>query len=100
MNDDCYIRPHQTAPTSREHFKTFVADGLYAVILAKLREDATRDFCIADLADELDLERSTVSARLNELKHQGQLEYTETKKSKCTGIKSMHFRIKLSETLF
>lgn len=100
MNEDCYIRPHRTAKTSLEHFKTFDAGGEYAVILAKLGEDTTRDFCIADLAKELGWDKSTVSARLNELKHLEKIEYTESKKSKTTGVKAMHWRLKVTDTLF
>lgn len=62
-------------------------------------EDPTRDWCIADLAAVLGWERSTVSARLNELKHRGELLYTGKKQSDTTGVKAMHFRLRL-ETLF
>lgn len=91
---------HNTASTSREHFKTFDARGLYELIMIKLREDAGRDWCIADLAHALGLERSTISARLNELKHSGVLEYTGKKRSARTQIMSMHFKLKVQQSLF
>ena len=90
---------HATASTSREHFKTFDASGLYAIIRAKLAEDYGQDYCIADLAHALGLERSTVSARLNELRTFGELECTGKKPSKTTGITAYHYRLVIQPTL-
>jgi Mn-dependent DtxR family transcriptional regulator len=89
---------HLTAQTSLEAYRTLDASGLYALILGLMREGG--EWCIADAASELHLERSTVSARMNELRHMGKLEYAGKKKSRRTGIKSMHWRIKSQETLF
>jgi len=89
---------HQTASTSREAYRNLDAGSLYALILGHMREGG--EYCIADLAHELHLERSTVSARLNELKHMGKLEYTKKKPSRTTGITSMHWKVKVQPELF
>ena len=90
---------HQTATTSLEQYKKLDTGDLCSKILSHMRERAI-ELCIADLANELHLERSTVSARLNELKHMGMLEYAGKKPSKKTGITSMHWKVKMQETLF
>jgi hypothetical protein len=56
--------------------------------------------CIADIAAALDLQKSTVSARMNELKTAGAIVHAGQRKSNTTGILSDHFRIKPSEYLF
>lgn len=84
--------------TSIEAYRRLDAGSLYDLILGLLREGG--EWCISDVAEELHLERSTVSARLNELKNMGKLEYAGKKPSKRTGIKSMHWKLKVQETLF
>ena len=91
---------HRTATTSRDHYKTFVATGLYKLILDHMGRNADRPYCIADIADELGLERSTVAARFNELKRQGIISYAGKHRSKKTGILAMHFRLPIRDTLF
>jgi hypothetical protein len=100
MTDFGYIHPHQTASTSREHFKTFVAEGLHKLILDHMERHRDRAFCIADLAEELNLERSTVAARFNELKHHGAIAYAGKAKSRTTGVMAMMWRLPIRETLF
>lgn len=57
--------------------------------------------CISDLAAYLNWERSTVAARLNELKHMQAIVKTGEKKSSRTGIKSEFWRVKhFSDGLF
>ena len=56
------------------------------------------DACIADLAASLGWERSTVSARMNELKKAGRIVFTEKKPSIKTGINSEHWRVKENKT--
>jgi hypothetical protein len=90
---------HATATTSREHYRTYDASGLYALIKAKMAEDYEQEWCIASLAHALGLERSTVSARMNELRHFGELEYAGKKPSRITGIKSNHYRLRAQNTL-
>ena len=70
----------------------------YARIRATMRDG--RDWCIADIARELNAEKSTVSARLNEMYRLGMIEYTEKRRSKTTGILAMHYRLKLQDSLF
>lgn len=91
---------HQTASTSIAHFRNYDAAGWYHCILSLMREEPERDFCIADMARLLDAEKSTLSARLNELHRYGDIEYTTTKPSHTTGVKSKHFRIKMQPTMF
>lgn len=90
---------HQTASTSRKHYRTFDASGLYAIIKAKMLEDTERDWNIADLAHALGLERSTVSARMNELREFGELEFTTKKASHTTGIVANHYKLRIQPTL-
>lgn len=49
--------------------------------------------CIADVAAYLNMERSTVSARMNELKADGKIVFVCTRKSNRTGVMSDHYRI-------
>jgi hypothetical protein len=49
---------------------------------------------------ELNLERSTVAARLNELKRYGSLAYAGKAPSKATGVMAMQWRLPIKETLF
>ena len=89
---------HLTATTSREAYRHLDASSLYELILSLMREGG--EWCISDAAFELHLERSTTSARFNELKHMGKLEYAGKKPSRRTGINSMHWKVKTQETLF
>lgn len=82
--------------TSKNAYRNLDASSLYKIILDLLHDGG--EWCIADIANELGLERSTVSARLNELKHMGSLEYVGKKKSSTTGITAMHWKAK--STLF
>jgi len=91
---------HLTASTSINAYKKLDASSLYEAILSQMRKIAPQSVCISDLATTLHMERSTVSARLNELKNMGSLAYDGKRKSKRTGITSMHWRIKTNETLF
>ncbi len=84
---------HNTATTSREHYKTYDASGLHALIKAKMRENAHRDWCIADMAEATNIDKSTISARMNELREYGELEYTGKKPSETTGIVSNHYKL-------
>ena len=49
--------------------------------------------CISDIAAYLNLERCTVAARLNELKHAGAIVFLGKRKSQRTGIMSEFWRI-------
>jgi len=57
--------------------------------------------CIADCAAYLNMERSTVAARMNSLKHFGLIVFVGRRKSERTGILSEFYRVKENkETLF
>ena len=85
--------------TSINAYKRLEASSQYSAILTQMREIAPDSVCISDLAHMLGMKRSTISARLNELKHMGCLQYQGKKKSKSTGITSMHWRIRQQEQL-
>lgn len=88
-----------TRSTSVEHFKTYDAKQWYDRILDLMREFPDNTFCIADVAKELNAEKSTISARMNELFSYGEIEYEGMQKSRATGIKSRHFKIRMQPTL-
>jgi DNA-binding IclR family transcriptional regulator len=90
---------HQTADTSLQAYKRLDATDQYELILNYLRSIYPGSSCIADIATALEMERSTVSARLNELKQSGQIVYDGKRPSERTGINAMHWKIK-SNTLF
>lgn len=56
--------------------------------------------CIADVSAYLNWQKSTVAARINELKHDGILVFAGKKKSETTGITCEFWREKTPETLF
>ena len=64
--------------------------------------------CIADVAQYLNLDRSTVAARFHELKPLtdqnpnglGLIEFVEKRKSKTTGVVSEHWRVKPNQQKF
>jgi hypothetical protein len=76
---------HTTARTSRAHYRKLDATGLYALIMTHMREHPEDTFCIADVAKDLGLERSTVSARLNEMLRFDMIEIAGEKPSRATG---------------
>lgn len=65
--------------------------------LLRVRDEA---MCIADIAAALKAEKSTISARMNEMFKYGTVYYAGTKPSRTTGIKAKHYHLKLQETLF
>lgn len=89
---------HATAQTSLEHYKTYNAQGLYRLITDHMARHP-KPFCIADLSDELNLDKSTISARLNELKHLGRIHYAGKAPSRTTGVKSMMWTLSEVEQL-
>ena len=57
--------------------------------------------CIADIAEQMKMQRSTVAGRMNELKKIGAIEFVDKKRSLTTGIMSEFWKIKeFKETLF
>lgn len=87
--------------TSLEAYKKLDAGGLYTVIIDYLRSIYPDSSCIADIAHAKGLERSTVSARMTELKNSSTLlVYDGKRPSKRTGIKAMHWKCPPTDTLF
>lgn len=91
---------HHTAPTSVEAYRQLDAKDQYAAILGYLRSIYPLSSCIADTAHALGMERSTVSGRMSELKHMGNLTYDGKRPSNRTGIKAMHWKVPPTDTLF
>ncbi|TFH72379.1 transcriptional regulator [Gammaproteobacteria bacterium LSUCC0112] len=89
---------HNTAQTSVEAYRHYDASSLYSLILGLMRDGG--EWCISDLGEELGIERSTISARMNELRNMGKFEYAGKKPSRRTGIKSMHFKLRVQDSLF
>jgi hypothetical protein len=85
-----------TAPTSREHYKKLDAKEQYALIRAKMSEHPDVAWCIADLGNALNQEKSTISARLNEMYRFGELAFAGTRPSHSTGINAKHYKLKPS----
>lgn len=71
--------------------------GWYTRIRAVMGE---REMCIADIAHELHAEKSTISARMNEMYHLGLIEKAKKKRSQTTGILAYHYKQKLQDKLF
>jgi Mn-dependent DtxR family transcriptional regulator len=78
--------------TSVQAYMEFDSKSLHDLIRNLMSDGG--EWCFADVARKLKLERSTVSARLNELRHAGALEYTGKRRSKATNVTAMHFRLK------
>ena len=82
-------------------------DAYYQLDLTNQQRDVLkvlevmRESCIADIAEFLNWQRSTVSGRLNELKQAGVIIMTGKQPSKTTGIRSEFWRLKnIQTTLF
>ena len=85
--------------TSRNHYRTFDAGEQHETILRLMREDASRSWCIADVAKSLGMEKSTIAARMNELRNYGMLEHDGKKPSQTTGVTAYHYKIKMQPSL-
>ncbi len=81
------------ANTSRNHFKKYDASSWYIRIKEVMFKDEKQFWCIADMAHELDAEKSTISARFNELVEYGEIELEGTFRSRTTDIKSKHYKL-------
>lgn len=86
--------------TSIEAYKGVAKDEWYGRILAIMREAPDLPFCIADLAHAMNAEKSTISARLNEMRKLGMIEETAKARSRTTGILSQHYKLKLQDSLW
>jgi uncharacterized protein YidB (DUF937 family) len=87
--------------TQLDAFRKLDAADQYNAILGYLRSISPTSSCIADIAHALGMERSTVSARLNELKnHTNKLTFDGKRPSQRTGITAMHWKVLPQDTLF
>jgi predicted ArsR family transcriptional regulator len=82
----------KTRKTSIEALRQVDFGAMQQEVLMALR--ILGDGCISDVASYLDMERSTISARMNELKEKGCIVFTSKKKSSGTGIMSEHYRVR------
>ena len=69
-------------------------------VLDSIKLAGLKGICIADVADAIGLEKSSVAARFNELKKDGVIEMVDKRPSRTTGITSEHWRYKLPDALF
>ena len=95
------------ASTATAHYKTYDAKDWYELILKVMREKPDQPTCIADLKEDIQsrvtwtVEKSTVSARLNEMARFGEIEMLpKPRPSRSTGIMSRHYQIKVQPELF
>ncbi len=84
------------AETSIRAYRSQDFTSLQDAVLQALKE--LGESCIADVAAYLNLERSTVAARLNELKKAGALVFVGKRKSETTGITSEFWRAREFKT--
>ena len=78
--------------TSIEAYRLADINGQQQEVFTALR--ILGEACISDIAAYLNWERSTVSARMNELKDKGCIVFVCKRKSSRTGIMSEHYRIR------
>lgn len=77
--------------TSKDAYKNVDTKKQQARIMYAL--NYLQSSCIADIASFLELDKSTVSARMKELKDDGAIVFDCKKKSKATGITADHYRL-------
>lgn len=84
--------------TSIEAYHTLDLNPQHRAIMDALQAlDAS---CIADLADYLGWQKSTVAARLNELKHDERIMLVEKRKSETTKVVAEFWRVRSLGMLF
>jgi len=91
MNNQMYLhQAPKVADTSKMAFKELDTHTMQSQVLKAIARLGPT--CIADCAAYLHWERSTVSARINELHDSGHIIQLDEKiKSKKTGIKGYHY---------
>ena len=62
-----------------------IGNPLYRQILEVMLENPKYDFTINEVAHIMNMERSTISARMNELRSIGLLKYSQRRNSRVTG---------------
>lgn len=88
------------ATTSKQANVNVNRDMWYDRITRLFQKYPINTFCIADVAEMLNAEKSTVSARLNEMTVLHMIQYVEKKRSRTTGLMSKHYQLKVQGTLF
>lgn len=88
------------ASTSKLANKTVNREMWYDRITRVMRNNPDTTYCIADLAQVLNAEKSTVSARLNEMATLKLIQYAGKQRSRTTGLMSKHYQLMFAETLF
>jgi DNA-binding IclR family transcriptional regulator len=76
-------------PTACDAFHAHTGNGLASGQRARILDFMERrggTWSIGELADALNMQKSTVSARLNELLHAGELEAKEKRRDRLTSI--------------
>lgn len=88
-----FSQPKKTAvqQTSRETYEELDLGTQKKAIVVFL--DIFGPSCIADIATELNWQRSTVSGRMNELKKLGEVVFVGLRKSKTTGRTSQFWEV-------
>ena len=76
--------------TSKAAYENLATTNQMQDVLQALR--VLGESCIADIAESLDWQRSTVSGRLNDLKKLGRIRFVGKRKSHTTNITSEFWR--------
>lgn len=85
--------------TSRAAYANVAFDEWFDRIETVMRRDPERPWCIADLASEMNAEKSTISARLNEMLNDKRIERTEKMRSRTTAVLAYHYKLKIQPSL-
>lgn len=79
---------------------TSIQERQREAILRQIGFDGCNGSCIADISYITGIDKSSVSARFNELKKDGKIEMVNKRPSKTTRITAEHWRLVFNETLF
>lgn len=82
-----------TTQTSKEAYAVLDITPLQEKVILALNH--LEEACISDVAAYLNMERSTVAGRFNELYEKNMLFYVGKKKSQRTNINSEHYRLRM-----
>ena len=88
--------------TSKEAYRdpaSSFEDTQIDVIWILMRKHASVTWSISEVAFQLHMEKSTVSARMNMMKKLGKLEFAGKRKSRITNVTVETWRLKLQESL-
>ncbi len=88
------------ASTSKLANRNVHRDMWYDRIARVMKNSPRNAFCIADIAKLMNAEKSTISARLNEMVTLEIIQYAGTQRSESTGVMSKHYQLVTTDTLF